>query len=208
MITRKNTLVLTLTILLGLILSACQTAEPELDIDAQKTGFAQTADVQATMTAAAQPTATETLFPTPTLTATVAPTNTPGSTPTEVSNTEVSNTEEPPTGGTDTAQIIAQEPQDNTNIKPGEAFTVTWTFENQGTSTWTTNYYIEHAFGEQLGAEEKVYVWLPVPPKTSLPITVPLVAPETPGSKESNWKFFNANGEAFYDFSITINIAE
>ena len=202
-ITRKYIVPLILIFLAGLILSACRSTEPELDIDAQKTGFAQTAEVQATLTSAAQPTATETPLPSPTFTPEPTATNTPILTPTQGNGTEA-----PPAGGIDRAQVIAQVPDDNTSFPPGEAFTVTWTFQNNGTSTWTVNYYIEFAFGESLGAENKVFIWLPVPPQTSLPLTVNLVAPATAGSKVSNWKFFNADGTAFYDFSITINVAE
>lgn len=202
-LTRKHIFALILTILLGLLLSACRSTEPEFDIDAQKTGFAQTAEVQATLTAAAQPTATETPLPTQTFTPAPTATKTP-----IITATKAGDGNTPPAGGVDRAQVIAQEPADNTNIQPGAAFTVTWTLENKGTSTWTVNYYIEHASGESLGATEKVFIWLPVPPETSLPLTVNLVAPETPGSKVSNWKFFNANGTAFYDFSITINVSE
>lgn len=202
-ITRKNIVSLTLIILFGFILSACQPAEPEFDIDAQKTGFAQTAEVQATLTSAAQPTATETPIPTPTFTATPEPTNTPVYTPTEENGTEA-----PPAGGIDQAQVIAQVPDDNTSFQPGEAFTITWTIENKGTTIWTINYYIEFAFGEQMGAEDQVFIWLPVPPGTNLPLSVNFVAPETAGSKVSNWKIFNSDGTAFYDFSVTITVAE
>jgi len=141
--------------------------------------------------------------PSPTFTPEPTATNTPIITPTDTDEGDT-----PPAGGVDRAQVIAQEPADNTSVQPGAAFTVTWTLENKGTTTWTVNYYIEHAFGESLGAEDKIFFWLPVPPETSLPLTVNLVAPETPGSKVSNWKLFNANGDAFYDFSITITVSE
>lgn len=202
----KNTtriiIALSLIILLSAILSACRSAEPELDIDAQKTGFAQTADVQATLTSAAMPTPTETPEPTQTFTPTLEPTQTPIITPTETQGGA------PPTSGTNRAQLIAQTPADNTSFQPGEAFTVTWTFENTGTSTWSINYYIDHTFGQQMGAEDKVFLWLPVPPETSLPISVDLIAPETPGTHVSNWKLFDAADNAFYDFSLTIVVAE
>jgi hypothetical protein len=199
---KKHILVLSLIISLGTFLSACKPAEPKLDVNAQKTGFVLTAEVQASMTAAARPTATETPIPEPTATATVLPSNTPILLPT---NTTVGTT---PAVGVDRAQIIAQEPEDNAHVASGETFTVTWTLENTGTSTWTTQYYIEHASGESLGAEGKVYVWLPVSPETSLALTVNMVAPSTPGNKVSYWKMYNANGDAFYDFSLTIIVEE
>jgi hypothetical protein len=190
-------------VLFGFILSACRSAEPEFDIDAQKTGFAQTADVQASLTSAARPTATETPVPLPTYTPTKAVTNTPVNTPTKGNETTA-----PPAGGVNRAQVIGQTPDDNTTFKPGEAFTVTWTVENRGTTTWSVNYYVEFAFGEQMGAQDKVFIWLPVPPETNLPISVNLVAPETPGTKVSNWKLFDQNGTAFYDLSVTIIVGE
>ena len=60
---KKHILVLSLIISLGSLLSACKPAEPKLDVNAQKTGFVLTAEVQASMTAAARPTATETPIP-------------------------------------------------------------------------------------------------------------------------------------------------
>lgn len=190
-------------ILLSIILSACQPAEPALDIDAQRTAFAQTAAAQSTQTAAAQPTPTETPIPSPTFTPTEVPTSTPilSPTPTEPDD-------QPSGGGINRAQLIDQEPENNTVFEPGEEFTVTWTLENQGTSTWTTSYYIEFAFGEEFHVQEKVFIWLPVPPETSLPISATFIAPESPGSNVSNWKLFDAEGDAFYDISITITVAE
>ncbi|HOM66593.1 MAG TPA: NBR1-Ig-like domain-containing protein [Brevefilum fermentans] len=199
---KKHILVLSLIISLGSLLSACKPAEPKLDVNAQKTGFVLTAEVQASMTAAARPTATETPIPEPSATATVLPSNTPILLPTKTTEGTT------PATGVDRAQIIAQEPEDNTRFAPGETFTVTWTLENTGTSTWTTQYYIEYASGESLGAEDKVYIWLPVSPETSLALTVNMVAPSTPGNKISYWKMYNASGDAFYDFNITITVGE
>lgn len=181
-----------------LMLGACGPSEPEVDVEAQRTGFAQTAEAQATMTAEAQPTATETPLPTATFTATPNVTNTPANTPTPRNDAG---------GGTDRAVLIAQEPDDNSAITPGEAFTVTWTFENSGSSTWNTNYYIQFISGEQMGAPEKVFFWLPVPPGTSLPLTVNFTAPTSAGSVTSSWKVVNANDAAFYDFSVTLDVS-
>jgi hypothetical protein len=204
--TRKYTALLTIVILIGLVLSACGQQEPEIDIDAQKTGFAQTADVQASLTSAARPTATETPEPTatsPAFTSTPEATNTPANTPTE--SEEVVP---PPTGGTDLAAWLANDPPDNTKFAPGQAFTVTWTIENIGTSTWTTGYYIEFSNGEQMGAVEKVTLPYPIPPNKNVQISVDFVAPSSTGAKRSNWKLVNANDVAFYDFYIIIEVDE
>lgn len=203
---RKKTMTSTLLIIITLVilmLSACSSSEPAVDVEAQRTGFAQTANAQATMTAEAEPTATDTPEPTQTPTPTPDITDTPAMTPTE-SNGE---TPQPPGGGTDRGIVIIQDPPDNTRIRPGDPFTVTWTIENTGTSTWSVNYYILFHAGSQMGAPEKVFVWLPVPPGTSLPFTVNFTAPGSEGTVTSNWKLANANDIAFLDFSVTIEVS-
>ena len=201
--TGRYSIILTLIVLFGLILSGCRQVEPEIDVEAQRTGFAQTANAQGTQTAVTQPTATETVVPTPTLTHTPAPSNTPQLTPTDSEQVAP-----PPTGGSDVAQWLANDPPDNTPFGPGEAFTVTWTIENVGTSTWTANYYIEFASGDQMEAPEKVFLPYPVRPNTNVQISVDFIAPTATGTKQSNWKLVNANDNAFYDFYVIVDIVE
>lgn len=188
-------------------LSACGSKEPKFDIEMQKTGFAQTAEVQATMTAQAQPTSTSTAAPTATHTPTqestptqsVAFTATPdgpqAATPTSVT-----------VGGSDKAAWLANDPPDNTKIEQGEKFTVTWTIDNRGTSTWTTDYYIQFATGERMDAVEKTFLPYPVPPNRNVQISIDFVAPQATGGKQSNWKLFNASGTSFYDFYIIVDV--
>jgi hypothetical protein len=198
----------------ALILTACNTGEPEIDIDAQRTGFAQTADVQATMTAQAQPTATNTPEPSPTPSFTDTPEMT--ETPEGTETSEESTTDTPQatatqqaSSGTDSAAWIAQDPPDNTEFTPGEEFTITWSLENTGSSTWGTNYYIQFASGEEMGAtDEKVYLPYPVPPGTSVQISVDLVAPGSTGEKQSNWRLYNSSDNSFYEFYIIIDVVE
>jgi len=207
---KTKTLVLTF-LLIVLALSACGPREEEVDIDAQRTGFAQTADVQATMTAEALPTATVTNTPEPTFTST--PTQDMTATPTEDEEDPGDGTgAATPTAttisgvGSDGARWMANDPPDKTNFAPGEEFTVTWALENIGTSTWSTSYYIQFASGAQMDAEEKEFVPYPVAPKTNVKISVDFTAPADPGEYRSNWKLFNANDAAFYDFFIIIDV--
>ena len=201
--TRTPTVLFIGFVLLGIILSACQPAEPEIDVDAQRTAFAQTAEVQGSQTAAAQPTPTETPVPSPTFTPTKTATSTPilSPTPTEPAD-------QPPGNGNDVAIWLANDPPDYTKFSKGEAFTVTWTIENIGTSTWSTSYYIEFVSGERMGADEKVFLPYPVPPERNFQLSVDFVAPESRGTKQSNWKLFNANDVAFYDFFIIVEVVE
>lgn len=199
---QKITLNILVTMLLGVSLSACKSKVPELDIQAQKTVFAQTAVAQASMTAAAQPTPTETPTPLPTFTPTKATTDAPPLTPSKTVETK-----QPTNAGNDAANWLANDPPDNTRFAPGEAFTVTWTIENTGTSTWTEQFYIQFASGEQMSADPKTYLPYPVPPSKNGQISVNFVAPDTLGQKRTDWKLFNANDHAFYDFYFVIEVA-
>ncbi|MBG0787671.1 MAG: hypothetical protein H0S79_21490 [Anaerolineaceae bacterium] len=206
--TKSKLFVLTALVMVSLILTACGNKEPEMDIDAQKTAFAQTAAVQATMTAEAVPTETPTpeVSPTPTITATISGT-TVGiiytSTPT---GSAPEPTTSVPVSGNDGAAWRANDPPDNTVFSPGESFTVTWTIENTGTSTWTTGYYISFLSGDQMGAEDEIYLPYSVPPGTNVQITVNFVAPEATGTKQSDWVLKNANGDTFYSFYIIVEV--
>ncbi len=200
----KNLTILLIVMMLSItIISACSPTEPTIDVDAQRTGFAQTAAAQATITAQAQPTATQTPEPTPTFTATPEYTNTPANTPTESEATTA-----PVTGGADEAQWLANDPPDNTEFIPGEEFTVTWTLENTGSSTWTTSYYIEFSSGEQMEAVDQVLLPYEVPPNTNVQVSVDFVAPESTGTKQGYWSIVNANDVPFYKFWVIVEVVE
>ena len=202
--TRGITTTLLLIALMSILFSACRPKEPEIDINAEKTGFAQTAMVQATMTAQAQPTATPTLQPSPTETGSPESTATLTLTPASVNATTAA-----PISGNDLAAWLANDPPDNSEFRPGEEFTVTWTLENTGTSTWTTSYYIMFASGEQMGAtEEKVFIPYNVAPGTNVKISVDFIAPEANGEKQSIWRFYNANDQSFYEFYVIIKVSD
>ena len=202
---RKTPFLWTLIAISALLFSACQTSEPTQDIDAQKTGFAQTADVQMTMTAEAQPTSTPTSAPTPTpeATATMESTETPEGVETSTATRPSSS------GGNDSGVWLYNDPPDNTVFAPGEEFTVTWTLENTGTSTWNNNYYIEFAEDEQMGAEDKYYIPLSVPPNTSVQVSANFVAPDAEGTYRSTWTLVNDNDVPFSPFFyVVIEVGE
>jgi hypothetical protein len=187
--------------LLSIVLSACGPETPTIDINAERTGFAQTANVQATMTSQAQPTPTETPVPSPTFTPTQE------ISPTSAATTSVVTTAAP-ISGNDAGVWIANDPPDNTVFSPGEAFTVTWTLENTGTSTWTTNYYLKFSSGEQMGAVDEVFLPYDVPPGTNVKVSVDFIAPENEGEKQSNWQLVNANDQSFYEFWVIIEVSK
>lgn len=206
---RKYTILIIFVIISSVLLPACSEGNSSNDIDMQKTNFAQTADAQATLTAQAQPTATATVEPTiePTQTETLDPDTTLSSTSSEETVASTS-TSAPITTGTDSGTWRAQDPADNTEFEPGEDFTVTWTIENTGSTTWTTDYYIAFDSGEQMGAEDLIYLPYSVSPDTNVQISAEFTAPSTIGEYQSDWSLVNANGVAFSYFYIIIEVVE
>ncbi len=206
--TRKYTVLLFIMVISSILMSACGTGESTIDINAQKTSFAQTADAQASQTTQAQPTATATIEPT--ITSTPTETLEPDVTlsPTTSAETSESTATSALVSGTDAGQWRAQDPADNTEFSPGEEFTVTWTIENTGTSTWTTDYYIEFATGEQMGADDQIYLPYSVPPNTNVQISVDFTAPSAVGEYQSNWNLVSIYSDTFAYFYIIIEVAE
>jgi formylglycine-generating enzyme required for sulfatase activity len=108
--------------------------------------------------------------------------------------------------GTDAAAWMTNDPPDYTNFQLGEEFTVTWTFENVGTSTWSTGYYIKFESGEQMDAGEKVFLPYQVQPNWNAQISVVCTAPTVAGEYQSNWKLYNSNDVAFYEVYHIIDV--
>jgi hypothetical protein len=77
-------------------------------------------------------------------------------------------------------------------MSPGQTFTKVWRLVNSGTCNWTQNYSIALFSGEAMGAPSGVALPKAVAPGQSVDISVDLVAPNTPGTYQGNWKLRNA----------------
>lgn len=86
---------------------------------------------------------------------------------------------------------------DDTPMQPGQSFTKTWRLINTGTCTWTSEYALVWFSGEQLGAPLVVPLNGEVAPGQTVDLSVDMIAPETPGKYQSNWKLRNAQGVLF-----------
>lgn len=86
---------------------------------------------------------------------------------------------------------------DGSVFAPGETFTKTWRLLNVGTCTWTTAFVVYFVAGHPLGAPEQVHLPYPVDPGRFVDISVPMKAPEEPGTYESYWKLRSASGQSF-----------
>ncbi|HEY6042723.1 MAG TPA: NBR1-Ig-like domain-containing protein [Anaerolineae bacterium] len=88
---------------------------------------------------------------------------------------------------------------DNTVVAPGTAFIKTWRVQNTGTCSWGKAGFALHSAvfvgGDKIGAPDSVEL-LPdqVNRGQSVDISVPFVAPNTPGTYKSQWRLKVDNG--------------
>lgn len=86
---------------------------------------------------------------------------------------------------------------DDTYLNPGEYFSKTWRLVNAGGCNWTENFTVVWFSGNDLGVNKEQPLGIHVAPGESVDVTVDMVAPQTPGSYQSNWKLRNENNELF-----------
>ncbi|MBN1536712.1 MAG: hypothetical protein JW908_08280 [Anaerolineales bacterium] len=188
---KKYSLWAALTIF-AIMLSACQSepAEPtatQVDPAAIFTAAAKTASFLQTEIAAStpSPTASETLAPvTPTITPTLTLTPTVASGATGVSP--------------DKADFVSDvSVPDETQFAPGQSFTKTWRIKNSGTTTWTTDYALVYATGNQMGGAASIPLTSSIVPGSSVDLSVDLIAPMEQGRYVSYWMLRNTSGTNF-----------
>ncbi|MDP2964633.1 MAG: NBR1-Ig-like domain-containing protein [Pelolinea sp.] len=194
--------------LFALVLSACgkaAPAEPTLDPNMVFTQVAETVMVSMTQTAQAMP-------PTPTSepTATTAPTSTTAPTV----DASIPTKTPKPVGPTptvqhfgDSAKFNTQSPMDGKTFKVGEEFAFHVCLGNNGSTDWTTKYYLEWVSGNRLWSNEKYfYVGNLVKPGDKWCFDLPSVAPYTPGTYVTRWYFKNPDGsfmlEVYFNYKV------
>ena len=83
-------------------------------------------------------------------------------------------------------------------IDPGTKFTKTWLLKNDGSCTWNTNYKLYYYSGDKMsGPDSQQMVYIPVPPGTSIEISVDLIAPEQAGTYKGYWALKDPEGNHF-----------
>ena len=189
-------------------LAACAsptpTSAPTLDLNSFRTEVAATVLVQVTRDLALTPSATllpsstPTYLPTstPVLPASATPSLTaalPSGTPPSSSGTpaRATSTGTPTVATQDLAQWVSQSIADDTVFAPSQAFTMTWTLKNVGTSTWKITYLLRYYSGDTFSAAKEIPLGKEVPPGGTVDITIKMKAPVKPGSYRSDWVMSN-----------------
>jgi hypothetical protein len=191
----KTIRLITIVLVLTLALSACNlpsSASPTPDFPA--TSVAQT--VQAQLTLSAPPTATRTI-PAPIITTVAPPTVVPPTSvviPTSTSICDIAKF-------VDDVTIL-----DGTVMTPGQTFTKTWRFKNNGTCSWTPSYAIVFSSGDSMNGPASQALSGNVNPGQTVDISLNLTAPTAPGDYTGNWKLRNAAGVLFTTFYVQIKV--
>ena len=102
-------------------------------------------------------------------------------------------------GACERAKFIADvSVPDNSEFSPGESFVKTWRLKNAGDCAWTSGYSLVFDGENPLGAPAYVPVTTgSVAPGDTVDISVPLKAPEAPGSYRQDFMLINAAAQKF-----------
>ncbi len=105
----------------------------------------------------------------------------------------------------------SQTPADGASFVVGEAFDLTWTLENTGSTNWSSTYKLVFDSGYNFTENEitEQYTGVEIWPNGAAGLTLPCVAPDTSGSYFMQWHVVDDNGNtAFSPLTITINVYE
>lgn len=194
----KIRLMTALLLISAVLLSACGAgdaeATPTLSLEDVQTQVVETFAAALTQTAFAAP-PTQTLFPTLTASPTFEPFATPtAGTPVSVP-TSAGGSSSPATcyGLTFVSDVSIP---DNTQMTPGQSFTKTWKVLNSGSCAWEAGFKFAFTTGNALGGSTFT---LPsaVASGAQYDISVPMTAPSTAGTYQSNWRMSTAAGQFF-----------
>jgi hypothetical protein len=86
---------------------------------------------------------------------------------------------------------------DGTKFSSGDTFTKTWRLKNRGTCTWTPDYMLVFASGDQMGGTTAVRLPGYVSPGQTVDVSVTLTAPAKRGHYVGYWMLRNPAGTLF-----------
>jgi ABC-type amino acid transport substrate-binding protein len=85
---------------------------------------------------------------------------------------------------------------DGTYMNPGQSFTKTWRIKNTGSCTWNSAYRFVFVQGNSMGGQPQP-IQGSVAPNQSYDMSVPMMAPTTPGTYAGWWQMVNAQNVPF-----------
>jgi len=200
----QKKIVIYLLLCTSILFSACGApAQTEADI---ATAVAQTVQAQNSLTrVSALPTVTPASSPqgAPTLPSSPTPLSDSTNTPAPAANP----------GCIASAELVSENPPDETLLSPGEYFWKTWTFLNTGTCYWNSSYSLVFWDGEQMGGLTSYPFSNDTAPGETYDISIYLQAPVNEGIVSGLWRFKTPWGEYFgvgsqnISFYVQVNVS-
>lgn len=100
----------------------------------------------------------------------------------------------------DIAHFVSENYPDGTRVEKGVTFTKTWKLQNNGSTTWTTDYSLvltdaSHPLGENLSEPYQIKLSKSVGPGETVGVSADLTVPDTDGIYEVHYRLQNANGQ-------------
>jgi DNA-binding CsgD family transcriptional regulator len=100
----------------------------------------------------------------------------------------------------DMAQFVGENFPDGTKVEKGAAFTKYWQLQNNGSTTWTTDYFLDlidssHPLGKNLNEPHQINLPKPVSPGDTVEISADFIGPDTDGIYEVRYRLKNAAGQ-------------
>jgi hypothetical protein len=86
---------------------------------------------------------------------------------------------------------------DDTQMNTGESFTKTWRLVNTGSCAWSSEYSLVWFSGDLFGAVRSEPLSGTTAPGQTVDINIDMVAPDQPGTNQSNWKLSSPQGQLF-----------
>ncbi len=182
-----------------LMLAACSSPTPQVDLGAVLTQAVKTAGAHLTESASSQPSATAAPPQSPTETA-APPQPTPAPSDTALPAPLETQTPEPTATGAllDLATFIADvNYPDNSTVAPGDSFEKQWRIQNNGTTTWTSSYSLVCIDSGKLTCPESTSIPREVKSGETVDLAVKLTVPTQPGTYKAYFRLRNASGQFF-----------
>lgn len=152
----------------------------------------------------------QSLAPTPTLPIEQTPTTSfenptatphlPTQAPTATVQPTVNVNASPQPSMADIAHFVSENYPDGTKVEKGITFTKTWKLQNNGLTTWTTDYSLVltdsfHPLGKNLNEPYQIKLPKSVSPGETVEVSADFKVPDTDGIYEVHYKLQNANGQ-------------
>lgn len=113
---------------------------------------------------------------------------------------------QPPKSTGDKAELVGQDPADNSAVGQNDVITMSLTIKNTGTTTWSTAYTLKYFAGERMGSPNDLNMPHEVKPGETVNLVFTLTAPGSSGSKTIIWVMQNPDGVNFYPIYFKVNV--